>query len=239
MFRKRSTEAEEKPSLIQEIVIYDKPNKPVVPEAILPQSAQIDYGKGDIILSRSIVPKPVLIKDEPLDDVETNQPVHSGYKEPSVDALNDIIHEFLDEGEPSEEEESIENISKEVMKSADRGADTIHKLPKPAVCEPSTPTLFKKPRGRPRKSESNTPQKATILNYFNKVPDTMEVIIDNGSEVNEGRQKRVRRIPKRYDDDIILDERSMGRDPPIASPLKKKKVSVLQICMCILNYLVL
>lgn len=232
MFRKRSTEGEEKPSLIQEIVIYDKPNKPVVPEAIFPQSVQIDYGKGDIILSRSIVPKPVLIKDEPSDDDETNQPDHpSGYKEPSVDALNEIIHEYLDE--PSEEEEeSIENISKEVMKSA----ETIHKLPKRAVCEPSTPTVFKKPRGRPRKSESTTPQKTTILNYFNKVPDTMEVIIDNGKspQLDEGRRKRVRRIPKRYDDDIMLDERSMGRysrsdtsSPPIASPLKKKKVSAL------------
>lgn len=43
----------EKPSIIQEIVFYDKPNvKTVVPETILPQANKKSLGKGDIIISR-------------------------------------------------------------------------------------------------------------------------------------------------------------------------------------------
>lgn len=290
MSRKRSVGGGEVPSIIEEIVIYDKPNKPLVPQEIFPKSKDFVLGKGDIILTRA--------KDEPgVSNIALEKNIKSEPLETNDESEDDQVPKTNSSGDhtdddSSELEESIENISREISKSSTKPfnvptakpiKDTVTKIvklpPKPKkqpkttkkVSETSKKStksvskqdkdLFKKPQNQ--KSILNfvtvQPKGGAVINKNKKKGKQLSTAVEE-TEMNETdedennieqsdvvpevketstiveRQKRVRRRPKKYDDDqIIVEEKALGHytieDVAGPSPLKKKKVTIFLILM--------
>ncbi|XP_066138770.1 uncharacterized protein [Euwallacea fornicatus] len=202
MIRRRSSDTPEVASIIQEIVIYDKPNKPTVPAAILPQSRKVKIGQGDIII------KGTPIKDEPQEISESEEEIK---KESCINDTIDIHQISSDKSNDSNSREVLKLSSKK--KQGDGN---------------SKGSPFKKPGAK------TMARRNSILDYL---PQNDAIEITEKHTLNEeARQKRVRRMPKKFqDDDIILNRRSLGRysseepDIPMALPLKKKKYAELTI----------
>ncbi|KAH1008977.1 zinc finger protein 43 isoform X1 [Dendroctonus ponderosae] len=269
----------EVPSVIKEIVIYDKPNKPYVSyEIFSPRSFERSYPSGDIVLSSSKkevckqeqhldnkLANDVEIKSEPDDDDgELEEQVQQNSEE-----ATEIGEETVNEN-TSDIEESIENISKEISKIERKQAP---RRVKEAVERPLILRTYSRKKAQVvekpqvKKITEAQPQQqskpSTILNFLIKPLDQKDLLETNcGSStdfedapetpqsknrytkeqksnkntsgkysVSGGREKRTRRIPKKYQDDSSLDNLSVtcvngDDDPPPAS--KKKKYTELK-----------
>lgn len=236
----RLEDGREVPSVIKKIVIYDKPNKPYVSCEILSRRSR-RYPAGDIVLSQSKkdhqegplggqFENDVEIKSEP-DDYEDDGELEEEEQE-NLEQPTEIGEETANEN-ASDLEESIENISKEISKiEPKRLTDTVEK---PLVLRTYS---RKKAQGveKVEKPQQQTKQ-STILNFLIKPVDqkvSLEANSGSSSEVDdsppksknppnasgkysvtEGRQKRTRRVPKKYQDNL-------NEDDTLPSPKKKK-----------------
>ncbi|KAL1517050.1 hypothetical protein ABEB36_000865 [Hypothenemus hampei] len=230
---RQSEDSLETRSLIGKIVIYDKPNKPSVDT--FNQFRTIPLDSGDIVFSNTEavfsdnedeiklefqeVADAVEIKEE---DIYNN----------ALEEVNEIVNEFLEDNSDSEQEESIENISKEISKSNESPKKKNNN--EETIVVNNQLNKIQKPVKTSVKS-----QQSTILNFFTKPPSEDSLLsVDKESSIKKTpikksniiesspkldvKQRRTRKARKRYvDEDDSLDE-----EPPVSleeAPVAKRK----------------
>ncbi|XP_050300855.1 zinc finger protein 724-like [Anthonomus grandis grandis] len=243
------SDSEDKPSIIKEIFIYDKPNKPAVPQDYF-SSNRVTLTSGDIILTRSrkkaIKVDPSLVKTECEDDQfeEISTPLENVIRLPNnILNPNTLVAPHLNDDVETVPEFTMHSRPKRSYgkKQTELSTETIGK---PQLVD--SPKTFKKPvTSSDDHSSLKTPQKvssketAKVLNFFIKHPSldvtVLATVRDNSvfsleqtdaPDTIEVKSKRTRKLPKRYGNDDVMVEETVGHYSPSTPIGKRRKVEL-------------